>query len=840
MKKIILLASILIFPVSVWAGLMLSYDEPLEGLSDNTVIDIITHNGAVWLATGGGITFKYYNDAIWYTYDQRNGLVSEEISAIYSDSINGRLWAATNHVASVSGSSVTYADGLSFTDDDGRTWDTMMVEGSYGYQSTIYDITGYDTLIFCASWAGGLFGSFSGGDNWQHIYYSAYDSALADSGVGYLSLRNLYFSAAADMNHQDTIVLWAGSADGLMRYVYLPANTAASSNHLLDIASGGGYVFLAGDSGLTRLHFQDGKEAYHSAFMSDGIPGQAIISVFYFGGRLFIGALDSLNGAGIGLAISDDTGLTFRTDHTGLDNLIGEDKYPADFVDFNNRIYLAGLEGGLYSSDDTGYSWQAVKAASVVIDSLSGDTIAIFPFSIGRVNSVDKDSGVIWVASDSQLVRLYLDNEGDIDSLSSYPFADTDSTGARCYKVRAQVFSGTLAEEIDSTVIWTINYPIDTIGRYSVHRYSVVAKEWAIFPSDTTPYYDIGFRDSAVYLSGKNVFAISPDGKGFLPYGGITVQDSLYPNINFGGLDLKSIEIVNDTIYMGSSDGFAISPMGSNKWHIVKAITNPKRHDYVTRYAYPTIAGNFVPTLAIQTLADGSGYIWANCRPNDDDQYTGVMASPLDGSDWDLKLDGVICWNFAFMDSTVFAATSDGLLFSLDLGETWDTLNISGTLVNYNPPQPYSIGEGTEIYAAEIISDTLWVGTGDGAAMIALDDLGDTGGWEIYRAFDTTRTAYAYPIPFSPYPVPESNQITFHYPMSKDGNVTIEVYDFAMNLVRRVIDSEWKIGGPNAFYSSDKWDGKNGRGDLVAAGIYYFKISQSTGDVYWGKLAIIP
>ncbi len=826
--KILILIFVLILPCSLSAGLMLTFDEPYEGLSDNTVIDIITHKNAVWMATGRGLAFYPFGDTTWFTYDKRNGLISDEVSAIYSDSIHGRLWVATNHTVDANGTPVAYADGLSRTVDEGRTWDTLMIPGSYGYQSTIYDITGYDSLIFCASWVGGLFGSFDAGENWRHLFFSPYDSALADSGKGYLSLRSRYFSAVLDTTHRDSLVLWAGSADGLMQYVFAPAYSKPSSNHLLDIASGGGYIFLGGDSGLTRLKFENGAKIYHSAFQSDGLPGRTIASVFYFGGRTFAGISDSLGKGIIPLAVSDDDGRTFHSNFAGLNNFGGPDKYPFDFAAVGHTLFMAGLEGGLYYSSDTGANWHRILF----------DTIN--PPVFRTTYSLASDSNQLWAGSDSQLVRFYIDSLGGIDSMTEFSFADTDTTGALCYRVRVQEFRDT-AGVLDSTAVWTLNHPVEAAkGKNSIHRYSTFTHTWNVFTADTTPYYDIGFIDSFVHIVGNNIFAVSPDGKGFLVSPAAVIQDSLNTAISFSGQSLNSIEIVNDTIYIGSSKGLAISPKGSNNWHIISANTNTQRQDMVVRYINPQLSGNFIPTLGIQYLPDGKSMIWANARPNDTGQYIGISASTLDGQNWDLKHEGSVCWNFAFYDSAVFAATSDGLLYSRDLGESWDTLGISGTLVNYQPPQAYSMGAGTEVYAVRIIGDTLWVGTSDGAAKINVNDIGEDTGWDIFRAFDDSPIAYAYPAPYSPYPVSESNQITFHYPLNKNANVTIEVYDFAMNLVKRVINSEYRAGGPGVIYSTDKWDGHNGRGDIVAVGIYYFKIEQSSGDVFWGKLAVIP
>jgi len=35
------------------------------------------------------------------------------------------------------------------------------------------------------------------------------------------------------------------------------------------------------------------------------------------------------------------------------------------------------------------------------------------------------------------------------------------------------------------------------------------------------------------------------------------------------------------------------------------------------------------------------------------------------------------------------------------------------------------------------------------------------------------------------------------------------------------------------------WDGRNGKGDRVAVGTYFFTIEYANGDVHWGKLAVI-
>jgi len=45
---------------------------------------------------------------------------------------------------------------------------------------------------------------------------------------------------------------------------------------------------------------------------------------------------------------------------------------------------------------------------------------------------------------------------------------------------------------------------------------------------------------------------------------------------------------------------------------------------------------------------------------------------------------------------------------------------------------------------------------------------------------------------------------------------------------------------PATGTSRPTWSGCNGRGEEVAVGIYHFKVEYSTGEVRWGKLAVVP
>jgi hypothetical protein len=38
----------------------------------------------------------------------------------------------------------------------------------------------------------------------------------------------------------------------------------------------------------------------------------------------------------------------------------------------------------------------------------------------------------------------------------------------------------------------------------------------------------------------------------------------------------------------------------------------------------------------------------------------------------------------------------------------------------------------------------------------------------------------------------------------------------------------------------ERWDGRNGKGDIVAGGVYLYVIESSGGDKLWGKFMVIP
>jgi hypothetical protein len=90
-------------------------------------------------------------------------------------------------------------------------------------------------------------------------------------------------------------------------------------------------------------------------------------------------------------------------------------------------------------------------------------------------------------------------------------------------------------------------------------------------------------------------------------------------------------------------------------------------------------------------------------------------------------------------------------------------------------------------------------------------------------------------------------EAVFVYSLSREAKVTISVYDWNMELVKNVITKENRLAGKDVRgghrgrstdWDIDKWDGKNNAGKRVAVGVYYFRITATTGERSFGKIIV--
>ncbi len=881
LKKQLLLILIvsLCLPVFSFADIPEFFDQPDSGYTSNVVIDIINHDGAIWFATDEGLNYSFDGGLTWLLYDNTNGLVSSSISAFYSmPSFNGqRIWAATNHDENIVGLNISISDGVSYSDDNGQTWNQVDFETApndipyiWGGDRTIFDITGhydetnptFDNWVFFTAFAGGLIASSDGGDNWKRIFPSPLDSLQFYIPDIEPSFRNRYFSCAIDTSHGDTIFTWSGTASGMFQYIFAEPKDKPFTKNVTDIvlcdscgAGDSSYVYYGGLEGFTRGNQFTGTA--FSKFESDGLLGGSVTALLDFGGKLFIGTeVSADDNTSTGLTVSTDFGENFTSIYNDP-AFVGAEHRISDFAVMRDRIYIAAEESGLYVSSDTGNSW-----SQIIVDAADPNPATNLRNIVYALDVVDD---TLNLGTDSGLVQLFLDPAGAIDSIRNFVFDSDTLYTTKIIELQTQTLSN------GDNVLWTSNKPIDSLVGISLPMLAHSLDGGRTFE---IPYLhnifinDIGFLGDTTIIVGSGAFFSTGNAvpsSSFHIYESIitaiepNAEDTTVIDTTFVVLDslnsdlLSTIKINGDTIVVGGDNGYAISLDRGINFKITRVNTEDLAADAVLNFTSTIIGieGDWIPALGVQYKTDDPfARVWASTRPTFGGLpgiSIGVAASVVDTSGEIIRYERLwgnvyddFAWNFAFAADTVFAATNNGLIYAhsdsltdplTSEGYDWTTVVLEDSL-----GAPLLL-EGTAVYAVEVDDNYIWVGTGD--RTIRLERSNPQQISKVFYVSDPADEVYAFPVPFSHV---NSSAVDFHFVVKEETEITIEIYDFAMHLVRRVVNNVTFAPGiyPTSGTNRFTWDGLNGKGDEVAVGMYYFKIIYGTGDVHWEKIAVIP
>jgi hypothetical protein len=250
------------------------------------------------------------------------------------------------------------------------------------------------------------------------------------------------------------------------------------------------------------------------------------------------------------------------------------------------------------------------------------------------------------------------------------------------------------------------------------------------------------------------------------------------------------------------------------------------------------LPGNFVVGIGVNKI-DTTTYIWAACRPGGGDtgQKYAIAYSTNYGVTWTTSLE-IPAWDFAFNGDTTFVAFGDNYVPDYGYGLAILVRDDSGRYSDVEIVREMTDASGMKkyfnspFYCVDYYAEQIWAGGADGTVRST------NGGqdWTVYRSQIDSADYYAYPSPFSPYTTDRFGT-TIHYRLDNPANVTIKIFDFNLDLVKTVLDNQSRIG--NQEYEIDIWDGKNDVGDYVANGIYFFNIKLSTGENWWGKVAVV-
>lgn len=275
---------------------------------------------------------------------------------------------------------------------------------------------------------------------------------------------------------------------------------------------------------------------------------------------------------------------------------------------------------------------------------------------------------------------------------------------------------------------------------------------------------------------------------------------------------------------------------------------NRSRPDDVTpngriwqRFAYDGtpagLTGNRVVALAEQPQPGRNPVwmaTWSANQTADDRQRFGVTVTRDGGTTFETALVGTRVFDFAFHGERVYAA-GGSLYISDDGGRSWRTVR-SFPLDDASRFFPTDPG----VRAVATTRTAVWVGTEEGLLRRRFGD--DT--WTLFRAEvplspDTPTEAvpqvdtYAYPNPFSP---AADRVVRIRYPLDAPRPVEVRIFDFNMNLVRRIVDDAQPIGPQNA--AETVWDGTGDSGLRVPNGPYFYTVDTG-GATVRGKILLI-
>jgi len=239
------------------------------------------------------------------------------------------------------------------------------------------------------------------------------------------------------------------------------------------------------------------------------------------------------------------------------------------------------------------------------------------------------------------------------------------------------------------------------------------------------------------------------------------------------------------------------------------------------------LTGNFVTAIASNfNTSDSKEYVFAaTWLAENAAEINGVSYTNNNGVTWNKCLIGEKIYSFGFHNNDVFACGERGLWKSSDNGNYWENYNIkawSGIKKDFI--------EIDKVYSFLYQNDKMFAGTGMGMAVS--EDDGNT--WKMIEAYepaaDSSNDTYAYPNPFSPV---KFGEVKLQFKLKSSSQVSCGIYNFAMEKVRKLKNSENFLPGEHYIV----WDGKDDYGKTIANGVYFYIISTDDGEV-WNKIII--
>ena len=631
-----------------------------------------------------------------------------------------------------------------------------------------------------------------------------------------------------------------------------------SSNSVIDISNSGTSVWLGTGSGAAVT--TDEGQTWTTYGRDGGLPGDEVSALTANNRGVWVANshTEEISGDNVpfgdSISFSSDGGMTWHSFGPKQVNWPGMLSY--DLAVYDSIILSACFYGGLIRSTDMGQTWENLFPSQ--LNDINSDSVDyhgnIFSSLNNRMFSVQVDTAdfpntfSVWAGSAAGIDRFIFNSWSEY-GWHRYPLSDSNSA--------ARVSGGSATEGNHD---WLISPAMDFTGATAC----TLAFEHYYVDMEAGPYTDsasvffsenggIDWYDTLITFNdstwgnpdtyNQQTIDITPI---VFDKPSVIVAFKYMKDVlqEAGEWRIDNIRLVADTtILFEDFEGVwgrlgDVPPAG---WTIIDNDRTPGVYD-----AYPDsihhithadttvddslrLPGDFVVALGINKI-DSVKTVWAACRP----AFSGYMRvawSQDNGLSWhEAPIGGlsntVEAWDFSFAGDTVYVATGDGLFRSSGDYSSWTILSDfvdSQNQTYYQHDAPF--------YAVNIVDGTVWAGGSEGVVKSV-----DTGQWEVYRSQLDADDHYAYPSPFSPFHSPRGGT-TIHFKPSTNTRATVTIYDLNLELVKTVVSGIARIGGGE---SDDLvWDGTDDDNDLVANGVYFYRVELDTGDDLWGKIVVI-
>lgn len=817
----------------------------------NTIVDLITTEGGggVWAATGQGASHFTFSRNNWQTFNSEDGLGSDEIPAMHV--MGEEVWVATSHSQVYEKQLVPTGDGLFRSTNDGLTWTDVSPDLNQASAPFMlcYDIVPFRDGMVAACFAGGLVVTIDGGQTWTNIFASTADQSDFENRT-FARLSNRYFSAVVDPTVPDSLALYAGSAEGIAKFIFLDSALKVTGIDFRDLWVDGSRILAGSEAGVSRTLTRG--TTWRSFYEENGLPTNNVSAIHASGGSIMVGVDDTPGGAGAGLAFSSDSGATWVGRPAA--RAIGEGRGVRSILRAAGAWWAACQAGGLIRSTDDGVTWNSVTPDSAHAENLRDFEAPLF--TTNYVNSLaaltDGDSTTLWAGTDGGVIIYRIVGEAYPESAE---IVVVDEAGSMTTRV-AGVFHQ--ASPVAGDLVWALCVPGGSVTTGDPgHAVSEDGGHTWIVANSILSFERAAFVNSQYYLVGASGLrqGTYPD----IDAADMTTVAGFQTLVTNNRIGTELRDVIVETInvdgnptlsgmWVASDSGLAFSLNAGADWGVIFSNPDPYEWDRLQRTKYGgrdtldtekflSISGDFITALGFQSLA-GLRVIWAGTQSTSTGHKNGISRSENGGLSWTVPVTGHRVWNFEFDGQQVWAASSEGLLHSPDGGGTWDTL-----MHFVDPSSGAVIDSQTEVFSVTVVGDEVWVGTENGLAV--LDRANPETVLRVRRTFEAIGEdapsgeggAYATPVPFSPDFHPDG--LRFHYKPPVTGPVTITIYDFSNRVVKVVTKGAERLADVE-YHEADIWDGRNSKGDFVAVGTYVFTIEYSNGDVHWGKLAVLP